>query len=493
MKKLVAFLCLVAIAIAMSARKVVWVIDPGHGGRDTGCEGTISKEKDITLAIAKEVGRLVKQNIKDVRVVYTREKDKYPTLPDRCDLANSKGAQLFISIHVNDAPNRFAAGTESYFATNVPQSGANVGKSELLALLLQRQYLANGRGVSRGVKQEAWYVCEHTNMPSVLTEVGFISNLEEEAFMNSKEGQAILAKSIYEALAEWKKQTDAGLDKRTLRNLRYAYFDPRNEPKTTPQVTIIKQQDSSKDLAQATKETSKDKAKTPDAQPSSAQVQQSMPQAAENSAANVASAEKDASKQNTSEKDSPKQNTSAMDASKQTIQPSDKDVQNGTPTGSDAAAKPAIEKKAAAPTPSVERKKDAEPKTTKSEAEKKPTVATSSAERKKETDSKATTAPPAKNETSPAGESKGVVKPVYSIQIMTLSAIIKADDYRLKGETNIRFVQVDDRYKLLIGSASTYKEAKNLLAQVREKFPDAFIVAYVGDRQVTTAEAMKLE
>ena len=422
MKKIIAFVCLVLTTIAVSARKDIWVIDPGHGGRDTGCEGAISREKDITLAIAKEVGRLVDKNIKGVRVVYTRERDKYPTLPERCELANSKGAKLFISIHVNDAANRFASGTESYFATNVPQSGANVGKSELLALLLQRQYLANGRGVSRGVKQEAWYVCEHTNMPSVLTEVGFISNLEEEAFMNSKEGQAVLARSIYEALAEWQRLTEKGLDKRTLRNLRYAYFDPRTERKATPTVTVIKQQNATGQLAQ----------NQPATPPVVAQVPVSTP------------------------------------------------AQQAAQTQPEPTPEPKVEP---TPEPKAEPKPEAKP-TTKPEAK---------AEAKAE--SKQDAKPEPKSDVKPEAkpEPKADAKPVYSIQIMTLSAMIKPDDYRLKGETNIRFVQVADRYKLLIGAVGTYQEAKNLQAQVREKFPDAFIVAYVADRQVTTAEAMKLE
>ena len=76
---------------------------------------------------------------------------------------------------------------------------------------------------------------------------------------------------------------------------------------------------------------------------------------------------------------------------------------------------------------------------------------------------------------------------------MTSPTILKIGDYRLKGETEIRYVQTTDRYKLLVGNATTYQDAKNLLAQVRDKFPDAFIVAYVGDRQVTTGEAMKME
>ena len=186
MKRICIFLACLATVLSLSAaKKVTWVIDAGHGGRDTGCEGTLTKEKDITLAVAKEVGRLVKKNISGVRVVYTREKDKYLTLQERCDIANSRGATLFISIHVNSASNQFARGTESFFATNVPLKGTQAGKSELLALLLQRQYLSHGREISRGVKQRELYVCEHTNMPSVLTEIGFISNLNEEAYLNS--------------------------------------------------------------------------------------------------------------------------------------------------------------------------------------------------------------------------------------------------------------------------------------------------------------------
>ena len=437
MKNLFVFICLLAITLgAWPARKAVWVIDAGHGGYDTGCEGTMSREKDITLSIAKELGRLIKQNISDVRVIYTREKDRYPTLPERCALANAKGAQLFISIHVNDAENKFASGTESYFATNVPQSGANTGKSELLALLLQRQYLANGRGVSRGVKQEALYVCEHTNMPSVLTEVGFISNLEEERFMNSKEGQAILARSIYEAMAEWKKLTDNGLDRKTLRNLRYAYFAPRREVKPTPTVTVIKESKSD-----------------------TKQLAQNLP---------AATPAKEPAKENTKE--------IATDATKEKPVEATKEVVKEAPKETVKETAKEVNKETAATASAPER----EGNTTVQAKATKVTPAASTQQTEE-------------NLAFKAERKADGGKPVYSIQIMTLSAIIAPDDYRLKGETAIRFVQVDDRYKLLIGAVSTYQDAKNLLAQVREKFPDAFIVAYVDNRQVTTADAVKLE
>lgn len=437
MKKIVVFVCLLAFALGGSAaRRVVWVIDPGHGGHDTGCEGTMSKEKDLTLAIAKEVGRLVKQNIKGVRVVYTRERDTYPTLPRRCELANDKGAQLFLSIHVNDAENKFASGTESYYATNVPQSGANMGKSELLALLLQRQYLANGRAVSRGVKQEALYVCEHTNMPSVLTEVGFISNLEEEAFMNSKQGQALLAKAIYEALAEWQKLTANGCDKRELRNLRYAYMDPRRESKPVPKITVVKE-------------------KTDDA------LAANVPVTAANQAQPQQSATDEARPKAEAEQPQTKKEESKQEE----------------------AAKKELVKKADG--------KNEEAKQEEKRDEDKRAQAKPDGSKQTQSDAKPASPKPAAQKNADAKAESA--KPVYSIQIMTSPTILKIGDYRLKGETEIRYVQTTDRYKLLVGNATTYQDAKNLLAQVRDKFPDAFIVAYVGDRQVTTGEAMKME
>ena len=128
------FLCflmciLVAGGQTFAAKKVTWVIDPGHGGHDTGCENRSSKEKAITLAVAKELGKLIKKEISGVKVVFTREKDRYLTLQDRCDIANKRSAELFVSIHVNSASSSFARGTETFYATNVPMKGSQFGKS----------------------------------------------------------------------------------------------------------------------------------------------------------------------------------------------------------------------------------------------------------------------------------------------------------------------------------------------------------------------------
>ena len=358
----------------MSAvKKVVWVIDAGHGGHDVGCEFGTVYEKDITLAIALEVGRLVKKNISGVRIIYTREKNTTLSLQERCDIANRNGAELFVSIHVNSAPNLFARGTESFFATNVPLKGSQAGKSELLALLMQKHYLKNGREVSRGVKKRELYVCEHTNMPSVLTEVGFITNSVERDYISSKEGQAELAKSIYDALSEWCDLTkDGKVPQRDLRNLRYTHFDPRTVPSSKPSATT----------AASEKATEADKrAKA----------------AAEAKA--IAEAQAEAK-----------------------------------------LAAPAE----AMPTTSVDTLANAEAST------------------------------------------------YFAIQLMNTSAPLKEGDPRLKGFQGVRFIPAGERFKGIYSHSDSYLDIKNELVEVRETFPEAFIVAFRGEQQITTAEALNL-
>ena len=365
-----------------AARKVVWVIDAGHGGKDFGCESPMHNEKAITLDVAKEVGRLVKKNISGVRVVFTREKDKYLTLQERCDIANAKGAQLFISIHVNAAPNPFARGTESFYATNVPLKGTQAGKSELLALLLQKQYLAHGREVSRGVKKRELYVCEHTNMPSVLTEIGFITNLAEESYITSKAGQAELAQAIYEALKEWKELTkDGTVPQRTLRNLRFTHYAP---------LSLV-----SDELEEAQAPVKEEEVKAQEAPVKEEEV------------------------------------------------------------------------KAQALVNEVKEEKKAEPVKEVKEQE------------------------PVKEPTPKPANAAGP-KPYFAIQLMNTATQLKEGDYRLKGFKGVRFVPSGERFKVIYSRSENYADIKNELVQVRETFPEAFIVAFQGDQQITTAEALQI-
>lgn len=361
-----------------AAKKVVWVIDAGHGGYDVGCEFGYAYEKHICLAVAKEVGRLVSKNMSDVRVVYTREKDAFLTLQQRCNVANARGAALFLSIHVNSAPNPFARGTESFFATNVPMKGTQAGKSELLALLLQKQYLKNGREVSRGVKQRELYVCENTNMPSVLTEVGFITHSGDRNYITSKAGQNELAQAIYEALSEWKQLTKGGkVPQRTLRDLRYTHHDPITMV-TTPQ-----------------RET----------------------------------------------------------------------------TEADARAKEAAEAKVVAEAQAEEKAK-------------------AQAQAQKQAQQGATAEPATPVVTEPATPTAAEGKIYFAIQLMNTAKKLEAGDYRLKGFKDVRFIPAGERFKGIYSYSESYLDIKNELVQVRETFPEAFIVAFRGDLQITTAEAL---
>ncbi|MBQ8937346.1 MAG: N-acetylmuramoyl-L-alanine amidase [Bacteroidaceae bacterium] len=424
-----------------AAKKVTWVIDAGHGGRDTGCEGTLTKEKDITLAVAKEVGRLVKKNISGVRVVYTREKDKYLTLQERCDIANSRGATLFISIHVNSASNQFARGTESFFATNVPLKGTQAGKSELLALLLQRQYLSHGREISRGVKQRELYVCEHTNMPSVLTEIGFISNLNEEAYLNSKDGQKELAEAIYKALAEWKDLTkDGTVSLRDLRKLRITHYAPIS------MTTVANTQ-------------------TPAWEPGEVKVREPETKA----------------EGTESKTDEPEPNLEEMENKVVVTAIAEEPEKVDEPKGVvEETLKPEEAKKAEEPKKADNSKKD---------------EGTKKADAKKVEESKKVEEPKKADDSKKAGEpqkTEEAKKPYFAIQLMNLATALKENDYRLKGYKGVKQIPANGRFKIIYGHSESYKDIKNELVQVRETFPEAFIVAFMGEKQITTAEALQI-
>ena len=442
MKRICIFLACLATVLSLSAaKKVTWVIDAGHGGRDTGCEGTLTKEKDITLAVAKEVGRLVKKNISGVRVVYTREKDKYLTLQERCDIANSRGATLFISIHVNSASNQFARGTESFFATNVPLNGTQAGKSELLALLLQRQYLSHGREISRGVKQRELYVCEHTNMPSVLTEIGFISNLNEEAYLNSKDGQKELAEAIYKALAEWKDLTkDGTVSLRDLRKLRITHYAPIS------MTTVANTQ-------------------TPAWEPGEVKVREPETKA----------------EGTESKTDEPEPNLEEMENKVEVTAIAEEPEKVDEPKGVvEETLKPEEAKKAEEPKKADNSKKDDGPK---------------KAGGKKVEESKKVEEPKKADDSKKAGEpqkTEEAKKPYFAIQLMNLATALKENDYRLKGYKGVKQIPANGRFKIIYGHSESYKDIKNELVQVRETFPEAFIVAFMGEKQITTAEALQI-
>jgi N-acetylmuramoyl-L-alanine amidase len=223
------------------------VIDAGHGGKDSGSLGSSSREKTIALNIALQVGNYIKTYMPDVKVIYTRDSDKFIPLYERADIANRNHAQVFISIHCNSLPPKKSniKGTETYvmglhntdenlsvakrenevillednyrkhydgFDPNSPEAhimlsmyqNAFMEQSILLAEKMEQQFKERAKRSSRGVKQAGFVVLKATAMPSVLVETGFLSNKEEEAYLNSEKGQVYLASAIYRAFREYK-------------------------------------------------------------------------------------------------------------------------------------------------------------------------------------------------------------------------------------------------------------------------------------------------
>lgn len=228
------------------AKEFVVVIDPGHGGRDPGALGKIAREKDINLKVALKLGSMIRSKCKDVRVVYTREKDVFVSLQKRADIANKEKADLFLSIHTNsikgsstlkgastwtlgpassqenlavaqrenavitledDYQTRYEGfnpnSSESYIIFDLVQS-KYMEESIKLARIVQKHFKNSCKRVDKGVHQAGFLVLRHTAMPSVLVELGFISTPEEELYLSSEAGALNMADGIFRAFIEYK-------------------------------------------------------------------------------------------------------------------------------------------------------------------------------------------------------------------------------------------------------------------------------------------------
>jgi N-acetylmuramoyl-L-alanine amidase len=252
------------------------VIDAGHGGKDPGCQGLVHKEKDVSLAVALKLGKFIEENLKDVKVIYTRTTDVFVDLEDRAQVANKAKADLFISIHCNAAgkpvmvtdsrtgktrpktyrnkkgryvvvetANPVPYGTETYVMGLKNEEGkmkvatrensaifyeedyekkyggfdpeseesyiimsnytsAYVIQSASLGMKMQEEYAQKAGRVDRGVHRQSIWVLWRTSMPSILTELGYLTNPLEESFLGSARGQEYLAMAMFRGIRKYK-------------------------------------------------------------------------------------------------------------------------------------------------------------------------------------------------------------------------------------------------------------------------------------------------
>ena len=183
----------------MGAKKIV-VIDPGHGGNDSGAIGYKKvQEKDIVLNIAKAILELNKKSDSSLEIYLTRYSDTLISLSDRANLAKALKADLFLSLHCNHSDNPDARGVESFV---VNQSAEFLDESTWFAFQLQAEFNDKLGFESRGVKFANFQVLRETIefMPSLLLELGFLSNVDEQRYFQKPKNIEALVLIIWECL-----------------------------------------------------------------------------------------------------------------------------------------------------------------------------------------------------------------------------------------------------------------------------------------------------
>lgn len=551
------------VASAATKRPFVLVIDAGHGGKDAGAVGQLTKEKDINLNVALALGRLVEKNCPDVKVIYTRKTDVFVTLQGRAEIANRNKANLFISVHTNSSPVGKAApmGAETYTLgmhraadnlevakrensvitqeNNYKQTyhnfdprksesyiifeflqDRNMQQSVDLARAIQRNYTSLGRK-NKGVHQAGFLVLRATSMPSVLTELGFISNAEEEKFLHSQEGVATLARAIFEGFKSYRQKhyaqdvapTENGNDEGENQTL-VAENEPNSDApspleKVRDAVSVPQPVDVSTLKAEMVPVTTR-----PFGQP----------------AAPVQKASGEINKV-ISQPELPPVPAVVNNVASSTTPAVTKDVAVAAPIVNNVASTPAVTKDAVAnrPTTTVVAQPDSlvpvipavaavQPVTTTSPAvaENKvvqPDNKSSQLEIKTQTapqdnktsQTKAQTKAPTKTQdtkktqdtTKTQDKTKNIEKktnerPIFKLQLFTIDHALRSDDRHFKGLSPVEYYEEGGRYKYTYGATANYEDAKRLQKDIIDKFPEAFVVAFLNQQRIELAEAIKL-
>lgn len=562
------------VASAATKRPFVLVIDAGHGGKDAGAVGQLTKEKDINLNVALALGRLVEKNCPDVKVIYTRKTDVFVTLQGRAEIANRNKANLFISVHTNSSPVGKTApmGAETYTLgmhraadnlevakrensvitqeNNYKQTyhnfdprksesyiifeflqDRNMQQSVDLARAIQRNYTSSGRK-NKGVHQAGFLVLRATSMPSVLTELGFISNAEEEKFLHSQEGVATLARAIFEGFKAYRQKhyaqdvapTENGNDEGENQTL-VAENEPNSDApspldKVRDAVSVPQPVDVSTLKAEMVPVTTR-----PFGQPA-APVQKvsgeinkviSQPElppvtAVVNQVASTA--------------------TPAVTKEVAVVPAVTKEVPaSSSPVVNNVAVVPAVAKEVVAnrPTTTVVAQQDSlvpvipavatvQPVTTTSPAVAENKVVqtdnkSSQLEIKTQTapqdnktsQTKAQTKAPAKTQDTTKVqdtkktqdntkkiEQKTNERPIFKLQLFTIDHALRSDDRHFKGLSPVEYYEEGGRYKYTYGATTNYEDAKRLQKDIIDKFPEAFVVAFLNQQRIELAEAIKL-
>ena len=570
---------------AATKRPFVLVIDAGHGGKDAGAVGQLTKEKDINLNVALALGRLVEQNCPDVKVIYTRKTDVFVTLQGRADIANRNKADLFISVHTNSSPVGKAApmGAETYTLgmhraadnlevakrensvitqeNNYKQTyhnfdprksesyiifefmqDRNMQQSVDLARAIQRNYTSSGRH-NKGVHQAGFLVLRATSMPSVLTELGFISNAEEEKFLHSRQGVETLARAIFEGFKAYRQKHHAEnvLSPENTNDEGEAQpLVAENAPTTEPlsprdavrnSVTVPQPVDVSTLKAEVVPVPTR-----PFGQPATP-VEKTHEETAKvislpelpPAVATSTPAKAGATVHQDSlvpvlpvEVTTPQLDTTTPLVAEQPSQPIDIMVPPPTQKLARTAATAAKTVEALSVAANQDHKtmnqevkvveqtvktQKREVKTAKQEVKvvqqdtkrTQPEIKTQKQETKTEKQESKTVTKETKEkqkkeaQTAPkVPENSNNQRVVFKLQLFTIDRALRSDDRHFKGLSPVEYYEEGGRYKYTYGATTNYDEAKRLQKEIADCFPDAFVVAFLNNQRTELAEAIKL-
>lgn len=545
------------VASAATKRPFVLVIDAGHGGKDAGAVGQLTKEKDINLNVALALGRLVEKNCPDVKVIYTRKTDVFVTLQGRAEIANRNKANLFISVHTNSSPVGKAApmGAETYTLgmhraadnlevakrensvitqeNNYKQTyhnfdprksesyiifeflqDRNMQQSVDLARAIQRNYTSSGRK-NKGVHQAGFLVLRATSMPSVLTELGFISNAEEEKFLHSQEGVATLARAIFEGFKSYRQKHYA----QDTESLEKSNDEGENQ-------TLVAENEPNSD-APSPLDKVRDAVSVPQPVDVSTLKAEMVPVTTRPFGQPAAPVQKVSGEINKviSQPELPPVTAVVNNVASSTTPAVTKEVAAAAPIVNNVASTPAVTKDAVAnrPTTTVVAQPDSlvpvipavaavQPVTTTSPAvaenkvvqpdnkSSQPEITTQTAPQdNKTTQMKAQTKAPTKTQDTKKTqdntkniEKKTNERPIFKLQLFTIDHALRSDDRHFKGLSPVEYYEEGGRYKYTYGATANYEDAKRLQKDIIDKFPEAFVVAFLNQQRIELAEAIKL-
>lgn len=559
----VAFLPTVAWSNA-EKRNFTLVIDAGHGGHDAGAVGAYSKEKDINLRVALAFGKLVEENCHNVKVVYTRKTDVFIPLQRRADIANNNKADLFISVHTNALPaGRLAYGSETY-TLGMARANANLAvakrenavitlendykttyqgfdpnkaesyvifefmqdkymkQSVDLASCIQKQYVSTGRP-NKGVHQAGFLVLRNTSMPSVLTELGFITTPAEETYLNSQQGVMELSRSIYNGFLAYLRMHEKGvhdipenLPTRMTADLpKPKVNEPLAEPSNfnnseaavvpvaTVPTTRIVETPNDNDIALISRRSNNAKHSTAKHATPKAEPKREV-ETKEKAPTNHAK-EKSKLQENTTKTKEVAQSKNTLTKGKET--PKSKDVASTSKAqGNTTKAKEASNTKKEQANSSKHTSKESTPNSkskdapkeikSKNKVENNSKTSLSKTSKKNETTlAKGKTQQRTNDkthETKKTSKTSTKQKVNYRIQVGAGKTEISTTDAQFKG-LSISRVKEGTLYKYYYGSYTSYADAQKALRTVKTKLSSAYVVATVNGKSVSVAEARAKE